>query len=118
MKSSNQVGAGGLTIVWAPIYQPRWDAQPEAYVEQGIVAWGRSRRLARASDARHSLKAYIGVQHFDPGRWHVAGEPRTVFFLSLFLQGHTVALHTYATCQEALAALYTFHAALLAQEQR
>jgi len=113
MDASNSSRAGSLEIVWSPVYQPQWDAQPEAYVEHGVVGWGRSRRLARASDASVAFKAYIGAQSYDPGRWHMAGEPRTRFFLSLFVSGRTVSLHTYPTCQEALSALYAFHVALL-----
>jgi hypothetical protein len=82
-------------------------------VEQGVVAWGRSRRLARAADARVAFKAYLGVQHDDPARWGRDGEARAVFFLSLFVAGRTVALHTYPTLPAARAALAAFHARLL-----
>ena len=63
-----------LTIVWSAAYRAAWDATPEAYVEAGVVGWSRSRRLARAEDASAGFKAYVGVQHYDPSRWHVAGE--------------------------------------------
>ncbi len=99
-----------LRIHWSPIYNPAWDDTPEAYVAQGLVAWGRSRRLARCEDPRVHFKAYIGIQHDDPARWHVAGEPRTRFFLSLFLAGRTLSLRTYPTLAEAVAALRAFHA--------
>jgi hypothetical protein len=115
MDASNPKDTSDLELVWSPIYQPQWDEQPEAYVEHGIVAWGRSRRLARAADTPQSFVAYIGIQQYDPNRWHVAGEPRTVFFLSLFVRGRTVALRTFPTCQNALAALYAFHTSLLAK---
>lgn len=118
MDTSNSSRAGSLEIVWSQVYQPQWDARPEAYMEHGVVGWGRSRRLARASDASVAFKAYVGVQHSDPSRWHMAGEPRTRFFLSLFVRGRTVSLHTYPTCQEALSALYAFHAALLTREKQ
>ncbi|MGZ3681122.1 MAG: hypothetical protein ACXWQR_22095, partial [Ktedonobacterales bacterium] len=97
---------------WSPIYNPAWDDTPESYVEHGIVAWSRSRRLARCEDPRRHVKAYIGVQHYDPARWHVAGEPRTRFFLSLFLAGRTLSLRTYSTLTEAMASLHAFHASL------
>jgi hypothetical protein len=113
---ADAMGVRGLEIVWSHIYQPRWDSRPEAYVEHGAVAWGRSRRLARVDDVGRSFKAYVGVRHFDPSRWHVPGEPRASFFVSLFVHGRTVSLRTYPTCQEALAALHAFHATLLSHE--
>lgn len=108
--------APGLAIRWSAHYQSQWDDQPDAYVRHGIVALGRSRRLARATDTQLDFKGYLGVQSYDPGRWHVAGEPTTKFFVSLFLHGRTVTLRTYPTCHEALAALHAFHIALLAQD--
>jgi hypothetical protein len=102
----------GLILHWSAAYQPAWDATPGAYTAHGIVGWGRSRRLARAEDRAVALKAYLGVQHDDPSRWQVAGEPRTVFFLSLFLASRTIALRTFATLPEALAELHAFHARL------
>ncbi len=118
MDTSNQTEIGGLEFTWSPIYQPQWDDQPEAYVQHGIVAWGMSRRLAKATDRQNAFKAYLGVQHFDPGHWHVSGEPRAAFFLSLFVHGRTIALRTFPICQDALAALYTFHATLLAKNDK
>jgi hypothetical protein len=103
-----------LTIVWSVIYRPAWDATPEAYVEGGVVGWSRSRRLARAEDACVGFKAYVGVQHDDPSRWHVAGAPRTVFFVSFFQGGRTLALRTFPTMDAALAELRRVHAALAA----
>ena len=117
MGYSNRPSEGGLVIVWAPTYRPAWDTQPEAYVEHSVVAWGKSRRLAKASDTTPGLTAYFGVNHFDPGHWHLPGEPRAVFFLSLFVQRRTISLHTYSTCQDALAALHAFHTALIARTQ-
>jgi hypothetical protein len=102
----------GLVFAWGPQYRPQWDAAPERYVEQGMVAWGRSRRLARAADPMRAFKAYLGVQHYDPARWGVAGEARTKFFLSLFVGGRTVTLRTYPTMGEALAELRRFHGQL------
>ena len=105
----HQSVSGDLRIHWSSIYNPAWDDTPDAYVEHGLVAWGRSRRLARCDAPRIHVKAYIGVQHDDPARWHVAGEPRTRFFLSLFLAGRTISLRTYPILADALAALYAFH---------
>ena len=115
---SNPMETSGLELTWSQIYQPQWDDQPEAYVQHGIVAWGRSRRLAKAIDRQSDFKAYLGVQHYDPGHWHVSGEARTVFFLSLFVHGRTIALQTFPTCQDSLAALYTFHVTLLARTDK
>jgi hypothetical protein len=102
----------GLTLRWSEIYRPAWDGTPAAYVEHGIVGWGRSRRLARAQDPARAFKAYLGVQHYDPARWHVAGAPRATFFLSLFLAGRTIALRTFPTLGDALAELRAFHGRL------
>lgn len=107
-----------LQIAWSGAYHAEWDDTPAAYVEQDVVGWGRSRRLARASDPAVAFKAYLGVQHDDPARWHVAGEPRAVFFLSLFVAGRTVSLRTFPTMGAALTELRAFHARLLAATQK
>ena len=101
-----------LTVVWSAAYRPAWDSMPEAYVEGGVVGWSRSRRLARAEDASIGFKAYVGVQHYDPSRWHVAGAPRAVFFVSFFQGSHTLALRTFPTMDVALAELRRVHAGL------
>ena len=103
-----------LTLLWSAAYRPAWDATPEAYVESGVVGWSRSRRLARAEDASAGFKAYVGIQHDDPSRWHVAGAPRTVFFVSFFQGGRTLALRTFPTMGDALAELRRVHAGLAA----
>jgi hypothetical protein len=110
--SAASAPASGLDLAWSAAYQPQWDLTPEAYQERGIVGWGRSRRLARAQDPAHAFKAYLGVQHADPARWHISGEPRSVFFLSLVLRDRTITLRTFPTMPEALAALHAFHARL------
>lgn len=102
----------GLTYEWSAIYHPEWDAAPEEYVECGLVGWSHSRRLARIEDPARAFKAYLGVQHFDPCRWNLPGEPATKFFLSLFVRQRTVALRTYPTLAEARAELVRFHASL------
>ena len=101
-----------LAVVWSAAYRPAWDSMPEAYVEGGVVGWSRSRRLARAEDASIGFKAYVGIQHYDPSRWHVAGEPRAVFFVSYFQGGRTLALRTFPTMDVALAELRRVHAGL------
>lgn len=93
---------------WSPERRPEWDATPEAYVEAGVVGWGRSRRLGKCVDESLRLKAYVGVQHYDPARWNVPGEPQAKFFVSLFLDGRTVALRTFPTMAAAIAALEEF----------
>lgn len=109
----SSVPTSGLDLAWSAAYRPEWDQIPAAYQEQGVVGWGRSRRLARARDASRAFKAYLGVQHADPARWHVSGEPRSVFFLSLFVANRTIALRTFPTMPEALTALRDFHSRLL-----
>lgn len=107
--------ADSLTITWSPIYRPEWDDAPAEYVEHEVVGWGRSRRLARAEDAARRFKAYLGVQHFDPARYGLAGEPQATFFVSLFVNGRTVVLHTYPTLHEARDTLERVHSALRAR---
>jgi hypothetical protein len=104
--------ARGLEMRWSPSYQPGWDASPEAYLEAGVVAWARSRRLLRADDARRNLKAYFGVQHSDPARWGGSGEPRAIFFLSVLIGKQTIFLLTYPTVASALDKLYRAYAHL------
>jgi hypothetical protein len=107
-----------MEIKWAAWYHPEWDEQPQRYVDAGVVAWERSKRLAKASDARLELKAYIGVRHSDPSRWNLPGEPSARFFLSLFIRGRTVSLRTYPTIAAALSALQGFHEIIQAQRDR
>jgi hypothetical protein len=113
-----QAEAGGasheqpLAIRWSADYHAEWDKRPEAYVEHGLLGWGRSRRLARVEDRSFAFKAYLGVQHYDPARWHVDGDARSVFFLSLFVANRTVTLRTYPTMSAALAELRRFHSTL------
>lgn len=109
-----ETNSAGLTLRWAPAYQPAWDAMPAAYVEAGVVAWERTRRLARADDARLGMKAYLGVRHSDPTRWGLPGEPQAVFFLSVLLGKTTLLLRTYPTIPAALETLRATHARLAA----
>ncbi len=108
MRESN----GMLTISWSAWYRPDWDDTPARYLDHEVLAWGRSRRLGKAEDANRAFKAYLGVQHFEPSRWHAAGEARAQYFLSLFLRGRTVMLRSYPTMRAALEELCAFHAQL------
>jgi len=112
--TADGVAANELRYAWSTIYTPAWDDNPGVYVEHGLVAWGYSRRLAKVvaespATGQRAFKAYLGVQHYDPGRWDVAGEPRAAFFLSIFLDGRTLALHTYPTMAQARTALESAH---------
>ena len=99
----------GLHIFWSPVYRAEWDDMPEQYVIHGVVAWGRSRRLARCSDPALRFKAYLGVQHYDPRRWYGSGEAVAKFFLSMFFESRTLALQTFPTMSPALELLHEYH---------
>jgi hypothetical protein len=96
-----------LPIAWSVCYHPEWDVAPEAYLQAQIVAPGRSRRLGRYDDSPRGRKGYIGVYH-QPGLPGTDG--RTRFFLSLFVQGRTLGLRSYATIDDLLVVLEAFHA--------
>jgi hypothetical protein len=98
-----------LEAQWSTIYHPDWDNCPERYLDSGLLTWGHSRRLARFDDHVHGFKAYIGVYHTDPSEWGTADPAYTRYFLSLFVDRQTIALHTYDTLSEARTALGTFH---------
>ena len=71
-------------IAWNPTYHPAWDADPDAYVAAGIVAWGRTRRLGKLV-LPPRFKAYFGVQHVDPRLgWSGLDAPEARFFVSWF----------------------------------
>lgn len=112
--ASDADAADGLTLRWSPHYQPAWDATPDAYVEAGVVAPERTRRLLRADDPQLGMKAYIGVRHSDPSRYGLPGEPHASFFLSVLLGGRTLFLRTYATAPAALVELRRTHERLRA----
>jgi hypothetical protein len=97
-----------LESQWSPVYRPEWDADPQKYLDSGLVKWGHSRRLVRFEDRQQDFKAYIGVHHSDPAAWGAPGSARTRYFLSLFVSGRTIAWHTYDSLPEALMALTTF----------
>ncbi len=103
-----------VTVQWSSAHVAAWDGTPDRYVEAGVVKWGRSRRLGKYAHDALGLKAYVGIQHFDPGRWGVEGDARATFFLSIFVDRRTVALRTFATIDEALAALEVYQAARVA----
>ena len=106
---AGEVRPSSLAISWSSDYHFEWDERPEEYVRHGLVGWGRSRRLARAEDRATAFKGYLGVQHYDPVRWRVAGDVRSVFFLSLFMANQTISLRTYPSVGAALAELRRFH---------
>ena len=98
------------TITWAPYYQPAWDADPEAYVDAGVVAWGKTRRLGKlelpAAPGSAGFKAYIGVQHVDPrlGGWRLDA-PEARFFVSWFVGRRCLGLRVAPNIPAALAIL-------------
>jgi predicted dehydrogenase len=100
----DRVGLVRARMVWSVVYRPDWDDEPDAYVVAGIVAHGRSRRLGRAAWPGHGVLVYLGIQHLDPARWGVAGDPTARFFVSL-RHGPRVWLRTYPTVTTALAAV-------------
>ena len=93
---------------WGDAYHAEWDDVPEMYSDEGIVQWGRSRRLGVLKMGR--LKAYVGVQHIDPSLpgWGFVEEPQARYFVSMFLNGQTVGLRTFPTVSQALGALAGF----------
>jgi hypothetical protein len=92
-------------ISWHGEYRTEWDGSPEEYAAHGMVQWGRSRRLGLFKLG--VVKAYLGVQHVDPGKpgWEFVGEPQTRFFLSIFMSGRCITLRTFLTLDGALDAL-------------
>ncbi len=95
-------------VVWHREYRSEWDSTPQEYAERGFVRWGKSRRLGMFQRGR--VKAYLGVQHVDPGRpgWAIVDEPTARFFISVFLAGRVVTLKTYTNMHEALEMLAAF----------
>lgn len=95
-------------IKWHREYRPEWDDEPDNYLEQRVVPWGRSRRLGML--VLGPVKAYIGVQHIDPTKagWGFVDAPESRFFLSLFLHGRVVTLRTFPDMGAALDALHSF----------
>ena len=95
-------------ITWGEAYHADWDDSPQQYSEDGIVQWGKSRRLGALKLG--SLKGYVGVQHIDPTLpgWGFVEEPQTRFFVSMLQQGQSVGLRTFPTVSLALQALAGF----------
>jgi len=93
---------------WSERYRSEWDSTPDKYADEGVVAWGRSRRLGLFEVGKY--KAYIGVQHIDPTRpgWGIVDEPLARFFVSMFVGRRCVALRTFPTMGETLDALRGF----------
>jgi hypothetical protein len=101
-----------LSIEWSAIYHPEWDERPQAYFDAGLVAWNRSRRLAKVHDPAIGFTSYLGIQHFDPARWHLPGDATTKFFASFLVTGRSASLRTFASIGEAITAVREFHALL------
>ena len=91
---------------WAAHYQPAWDSDPAAYVAEGVVGWGKTRRLGVYRAPARAFKAYLGVQHVDPrlAGWQVDA-PEARFFVSWFVAGRCLGLRVAPTVAEALALL-------------
>jgi len=98
----------GDKIRWNYCYRAEWDTTPDRYADEGVVGWGRSRRLGMIEVGRY--KAYVGVQHIDPTKpgWGIVDEPQARFFLSMFVGGRCVTLRTFATMGEVLSVLDEF----------
>ena len=81
-------------IRWHDEYRREWDDAPDECAARGVVQWGKSRRLGLLRQG--NVKAYLGVQHVDPGKpgWAIVDEPQARFFLSLIVSGRTVTLRT------------------------
>jgi hypothetical protein len=95
-------------IEWHREYRREWDADPNAYAEHDVVQWGKSRRLGLLRYGR--VKAYLGVQHVDPGKagWAIMEEPAARFFVSVFVSGRVLTLRTYPTMQQTLEMLASY----------
>lgn len=95
-------------VKWHREYRQEWDAAPHEYADREVVRWGKSRRLGLLQHGR--VKAYLGVQHVDPGRpgWAIVEAPTARFFVSVFVSGRVVTLRTHPTMQEALEMLAAF----------
>jgi hypothetical protein len=93
-------------ITWAPHYRPQWDADPHAYVEAGEVGWNKTRRLGKWDEPGTGFKAYVGVQHVDPGLagWGVDA-PEARFFVSWFIGRRCLGLRVAPTIPGALTIL-------------
>ncbi len=85
--------------MWGRAYNPAWDEDPDAYLAAGVVGWGRSRRLAKLAPPASPFRAYLGVQHVDPGQagWGSFAAPEARFFVSWFEGARCVALRTAPT---------------------
>jgi hypothetical protein len=95
-------GSVRYQVTWNASYNRDWDDLPERYLEHGIVAWGKSRRLGHLEIGRY--KAYIGIQHVDPGNsgWEMVESPSARFFGSLFIDGKVVSLRTFSRISEVI----------------
>lgn len=101
-------------IRWRPRYHREWDDDPWAYLRQGLLPLGRSRRLGVVRAGLGGFKAYLGVQHFDPAYWGRPGGAYCRFFLSLWAGGRLRELRTHETMKQALDRLWSFYQAVAA----
>jgi hypothetical protein len=86
-------------VSWSAVYNPQWDSDPDAYVAAGVCPWGRTRRLGKLLLPAARFKAYLGVQHVDPGLagWHSLDAPEARFFVSWFSGSRCLGLRVAPT---------------------
>ncbi len=100
-------------VVWHSRYERSYDEDPWASQRTGLLPAGRSRRLGVLVERRTGIRAYLGVQHFDPALWGRGGQAYCKFFLSLRAPGRGVSLRTYGAMNEALSVLDQVYDVLL-----
>ncbi|MBI2887738.1 MAG: hypothetical protein HYY02_11080 [Chloroflexi bacterium] len=99
-------------IRWHPRYRSAWNDDPWAYLRHGLLPPGRTRRLGVLRAGPGGFKAYVGVQHFDPGHWGRPEDGYCRFFLSLWAGGRLRELRTHETMRQALDRLWSFYQAV------
>ncbi len=104
-------------ITWHIRYERSYDEDPWAYQRNGMLPAGRSRRLGVLVPKGTRLRAYLGIQHFDPALWDHRGQAYCKFFLSLRAPGRGVSLRTHGTMDEALSVLRQACSALLTTQK-
>ena len=90
-------------IRWGAAYRPVWDREPEAYLNGGLVAPGKSRRLGKLTEPGRAFTAYLGVQDWPGQDGDVA---YTRFFASLWRGRRVLLLQTHPTLHGALAQVW------------
>ena len=104
-------------VTWHARYERSYDEDPWAYLRNGILPSGRSRRLGVLIERRTRLRAYLGIQHFDPALWGNRGQAYCKFFLSLRAPGRGVSLRTNGAMDEALGMLRQVYETLLSAQK-